>query len=139
MMPNNFQPVYDAIKKAREEGTAWVTWFGERLKIARVEFDDGGLHLPGELTAPNVGYGCMEQRNTLDWWIGEALVKARRPGGIAQAECNTYKDCGGRTRITEWGNKGGGKGRSRGVTRMIGWGDVLAVIVERHPRTETET
>ena len=137
-MPNNYQHVYDAIKKAREDGTAWVTWFGERLKIARVEFTGGIPHLPEGLTVPSVGYGHMDPKNDLNWWIGEALVKARRRGGIAQAECNAYKDCGGRIRIYEWSNEGGEAGRSRGVVRMIGWRDILAVIVERHARSDAD-
>jgi hypothetical protein len=30
------QNVYDAIKRVREEGEAWVTWHGERLRLEPV-------------------------------------------------------------------------------------------------------
>ena len=70
------QHVYDAIKKAREEGEAWVTWNGERLRLVPVS-DDYGSHFT-------------------------AIVKSRRAhGSIALAEVDAYKDVGSRVRIYE--------------------------------------
>lgn len=96
------QHVYDAIKKAREVGEAWVTWNGERLRLVPPDIDK---------------------------WLGqgyfEAIVKrARRvPGGLRIEALNAYKD--GETRP-----------RSHFTGRQLGWSDICAVIVERHPLKE---
>ena len=68
------QHVYDAIKKARLEGEAWVTWGGERLKLVPIdESFTGGVF--------------------------DAIVKDRGAhGGIRLMNVNAYKDVGNRVR-----------------------------------------
>ena len=90
------QHVYDAIKLARETGEAWVTWNGERLRLVPLDIDAAqqAMHF-------------------------EAIVKARKRGGIELTWVDAYKDVGSRL---------------RNATRRFGWDQVLVVVAERHPR-----
>lgn len=67
---NNFQPLYDAIKKCRlnKNETVWVTFFGKRLKIR----------------APN-------DNETYEYNDKLFLIKARCKGGITLATLSIGK------------------------------------------------
>lgn len=80
------QHVYDALKKVRTEGEAWVTWQGERLRLVPVGEHD-------------------------DQFTG-IIKSGRAHGGIALAWVDGYKDG---LRVYE-GSKGEpGRGRARRV------------------------
>jgi hypothetical protein len=89
------QAVYDAIKRCRVDGEAWVT------------FGDKRLHL-----VPT---------STEVWDTFWALVKSRRPGGVALAQI-ILKDG---LRIQEEG----------GPNRRGGDKDLLAIVESFHPRS----
>ena len=94
------QAMYDALKQVREVGETWVTWNGERLRLGPVT---------------DVYWGS----------VFEAVIKARRRGGISVATVDAYKDSGTRVRLDD------------GRFYRAGWDAVLAVILERHPRGTT--
>lgn len=71
----SLQHVYDAIKRVRADGEAWVTWKGKRLRLVEPDADERIQ--------------------------GDAIVRSRAPGGIALAWFDGYKDVGGRVRIYE--------------------------------------
>jgi hypothetical protein len=122
-----YQHVYDAIKKVKDEGEAWVTWDGERLRLTRVEWRDEGCFDIPYLPEPFKARGVAGEQQDLDYSWFDAIVRTKRRGDVAQAECCTYKDCGSRIQVIM-------KGQKR--RRLVGWNDILAVIVERHPKSK---
>jgi hypothetical protein len=113
------QHVYNAIRQAREEGSAWVTWKGVRYRLVPLTWaKDRCFDVP--MAEDTKLFGCFN-----------AIVKSRRPGGIVLAWIDAYKDVGERIRIYEgglYGEQGGGP------TRMGGWDQIVAVVVEQHAR-----
>jgi hypothetical protein len=105
------QHLYDAIKKARETGEAWVNWNGERLRLKPIIWVDGSGHMCGD--------------TVLEFTHFDALVKSKRSGGpnLKVEFINAYKDVGGRV-------------KSHSTGRFYGWDDLCAVVVERHPLKE---
>jgi hypothetical protein len=89
------QKVFDAVKRVREEGEAWVTLDGERLFLRAV---------------PNARPD-----------YGDCVVRGRR--GIVRARFST-KDAYPRVRIDD----------AHGYTYLTSWDNVLALIIETHPR-----
>jgi len=80
------QHVYDAIKRVREEGEAWVTWNGQRLRLVPV--GDYDIQFTG------------------------IIRSGRAHGGIALAWVDGYKEG---LRVYEGGNGEPLMGRSRRV------------------------
>jgi len=115
------QHVYEALKRAREEGEAWVTWTGLRMRLVPLSTmeDHRGIEVPAA------------EGDRLNMTIFHAIVKSRRPGGIAFAWVDAYKDVGDRIRIWEGGEY---SQQGEGPTRMGGWDQVLAVVTEHHKR-----
>lgn len=115
------QHVYDAIKKAREEGEAWVSWRGFRFRIKPLVWENiNGWDRP------------VLEGQPLDGMHFDAIVKSKRPGGIAMAWVDAYKDVGDRIRIWE----GGAYDEfGSGPCRMAGWDQIVAVVAEKHDNT----
>lgn len=101
------QAIYDAVKRVREEGEAWVTLDGVRLHLTKVD--------PSAL-----GQGSF----------GECLVRSRRPPGVARAFFTT-KDAWPRVKVQETTTR---PSSSHTVIRTTGWDDVLALVAEEHGR-----
>ena len=116
------QQVYDAIKRVRETGTAWVTWRGERLRLRPVEEADKDFR-PGDLPRPEGLHDNATPSSLVGWCPGpyEAIVKSRGPGGIALADVWWHE---GRLHIDEPHRR-----FRRGNDNVV-----LAIVAERHLR-----
>lgn len=120
-MPANIQHVYDAVKKAKETGEAWVTWGGKRMRLVPLTWKvEGCFDVP------------MADGKALDCGHFDAIVYSRkRPGGLTFAWIDSYKDVGDRIRIHEGGQF---REQGRGPTRMGGWDQIIVVVTEYHDR-----
>lgn len=110
----NLQPIYDAIKLARESGEAqWVTLHKERLRIVPLIWS-------AEVSRITADGSYIDESTYI-----EALVRSNRRGKpkIVVDAFQGYKDVGNRL-------------RSHFTGRMIGWDDILAIVTERHPRAK---
>jgi len=120
------QHVYDALKRMREEGEAWVTWKGERLHLRPFVPGEDDEWRPVDTSRPpgilSDGFSVGDKR----YWFPayHAIVKARVPGGIALAHIWWHED-----RLHLKGLEG-----ERVPFRRANDDVVLAIITERHPR-----
>jgi hypothetical protein len=103
------QALYDAIKRIREEGEAWLTIDGRRLRALD----------------PRIVLAAYGELGVIAPQYGECLVRSRCARfGIGLAEFSV-KDAWPRVRVDELGGR---------VCRRTAFAELLGIICESHPR-----
>lgn len=129
---NRMQHVHDALKVMRAVGEAWLTHEGERIRIRplRPEMTEWQIvsetgERPEGISPDTTPIGCGHEPNLRGYWFPfyRAIIRAKTPGGVRFADVWWHE---GRLHTD-----GTPTGRMRRGDDDI----VLAIVVERHPRS----